>query len=330
MAAPMLPLLLGTGFWNQYQEDEARRRQEEAIRGTVSAFGAQDVAPNPADASMGLGQPSHVPGLDARQQEQVSRMLLLGGAPAQQAAALLGGQMGLPEELDKDILEFQQAQRLGLLGEDVGYSDFKKLGGINTNIYNSDFATKPLGLDANKWLMPDGSHPDPNMTAMDASNAGAKPKPSASDVKTGQKFEEKRGALNILRGSMERYAAMINKHGTEMSLFGLNAEDTTELSSAYTNLMIQAKELYNLGVLQGPDMQILEEALPNPTKWHNQGYSRQALMNGLNTLTFLLNDKYRAVGSEFGRDLSGDEIQPYRVVGEAGEQTGDGGVWEEY
>lgn len=45
----------------------------------------------------------------------------------------------------------------------------------------------------------------------------------------------------------------------------LKPQDRARIQSKYNNMMLQAKEAYNLGVLNGPDKQILEEIIYNPT-----------------------------------------------------------------
>ena len=42
-------------------------------------------------------------------------------------------------------------------------------------------------------------------------------------------------------------------------------EQKSKLQTAYNDMMIEMKELFNLGVLQGPDFMIMERTLTNPT-----------------------------------------------------------------
>ncbi len=331
MVLPLLPLL-GVAAGAEYGLNRlGRHMRENDLRTAMQAFGEQNAMPNPADASMGLGQPFMTPGMSLGDQERHVQMGLLGGPHAQQSAALLGQHMAgpVPPDLDKDIIEFQQAQQLGLIQPDMSYVDFAgiRTPQTTTNINTGDFHTKPLGKEARDWVMSGGDSPSAQMTPAQAVAAGAQPRQTATQQKAGVKFKEEKGKLDVLRNSMDRYAAMINKHGAQFSLLGINDADATEISAAYTNLMIQAKELFNLGVLQGPDMAIIEQALPNPTSIQNQFTSKQAFMNGVNTLVQLLNDKYTALGGTYNRNV--DLVQPFKVVGEGSGNGAAGGVWED-
>jgi hypothetical protein len=60
----------------------------------------------------------------------------------------------------------------------------------------------------------------------------------------------------------------IQEFRNELSNFSrfdlLKPKDRARIQSKYNNMMLQAKEAYNLGVLNGPDKQILEEIIYNP------------------------------------------------------------------
>ncbi len=86
----ILPLLGLAGAAEYGLTNWRDARQEEQLRSLIGSFGQQTAGPNPADAAMGMGQPTMTPGLDARQQEQMYQMASAGGPFAQQAAALLG------------------------------------------------------------------------------------------------------------------------------------------------------------------------------------------------------------------------------------------------
>jgi hypothetical protein len=61
----------------------------------------------------------------------------------------------------------------------------------------------------------------------------------------------------------------IQEFRNELSNFSrfdlLKPKDRARIQSKYNNMMLQAKEAYNLGVLNGPDKQILEEIIYNPS-----------------------------------------------------------------
>lgn len=57
----------------------------------------------------------------------------------------------------------------------------------------------------------------------------------------------------------------------------LNPDQRAEMGNAYNNMMLQAKEAYNLGVLNGPDYDILQSVVKDPTKLTSVLTSNQAL-----------------------------------------------------
>lgn len=64
----------------------------------------------------------------------------------------------------------------------------------------------------------------------------------------------------------------------------LSPDDRAAMGNAYNNMMLQAKEAYNLGVLNGPDYDILQSVVKDPTKWTSIAVSNEALGNQAKSL----------------------------------------------
>ena len=62
-------------------------------------------------------------------------------------------------------------------------------------------------------------------------------------------------------GALDRYEAQFSRTGAKV----VPDAEKMALNTAYKDLMLQLKELFNLGVLNGPDLQIMEEYVQNPT-----------------------------------------------------------------
>jgi hypothetical protein len=60
----------------------------------------------------------------------------------------------------------------------------------------------------------------------------------------------------------------LNKYQNELKGFtvttALQPDERARIGTAYQNALLQAKEIYNLGVLNGPDKAILEQIISNP------------------------------------------------------------------
>ena len=65
-----------------------------------------------------------------------------------------------------------------------------------------------------------------------------------------------------LSSSLDYLDSLLEKHGTE--LFG---QDAKQMETVYTDILLKAKEAYNLGVLSGPDLALMESVLNDPTSF---------------------------------------------------------------
>lgn len=61
--------------------------------------------------------------------------------------------------------------------------------------------------------------------------------------------------------SMDRLKELVTKYGTENPY----SEAGKKISSEARNAQLIAKEIYNLGVLNGPDLSLMESIIPNPS-----------------------------------------------------------------
>lgn len=64
-----------------------------------------------------------------------------------------------------------------------------------------------------------------------------------------------------LRDAIGEYRSQLDTHSKADVL---NPAARAEMGTKYQNMMLQAKEAYNLGVLNGPDMKVLESVITNP------------------------------------------------------------------
>ena len=93
----------------------------------------------------------------------------------------------------------------------------------------------------------------------------------AQDYKTGGTTVNVGGVSEPVRkeilaqGNMEdalnRYEELLNEYGTET----IPGEGKSRLRAAYTEVLLQAKEMANLGALTGPDLQLIQDTLSDPT-----------------------------------------------------------------
>ncbi len=81
---------------------------------------------------------------------------------------------------------------------------------------------------------------------------------------TGPDETKRKAALDVvgrMEGSLDRYQSALMESGAEI----LPGSAKLGLEAAYTDLMLEAKELFNLGVLNGPDLMLMQQYVRDPT-----------------------------------------------------------------
>lgn len=90
---------------------------------------------------------------------------------------------------------------------------------------------------------------------------------------------KRKAALNTvgrMQDGLDRYRKILGKHGAEV----MPGPDKMELKAAYTNLLMEGKELFNLGVLNGPDLEIMQQYMQDPTTLRAKGYEAVGGLEG--------------------------------------------------
>jgi hypothetical protein len=93
-----------------------------------------------------------------------------------------------------------------------------------------------------------------------------------------------------------------------------NPDKRAEMGNAYNNMMLQAKEAYNLGVLNGPDYAILQKVVRDPTNpssllFTNKALDKQA-ENLRNTAQSIVKNAYMSQGREVPADIAKKLVKP--------------------
>lgn len=81
-----------------------------------------------------------------------------------------------------------------------------------------------------------------------------------------------------------------------------------EMGNLYNNMMLQAKEAYNLGVLNGPDYEILQKVVKDPTNITSLAFTNNALSKQADSLrktaSDIVKNAYMSQGREVPVDIS--------------------------
>lgn len=111
--------------------------------------------------------------------------------------------------------------------------------------------------------------------------AGVGPKP---EKPTAQQQQQVVG-VNNTRNAIETYREALKNFG---SMDVLNPAKRAEIGTAYNNMLLQAKEAYNLGVLNGPDYMILQQVITNPASATGAITPRKSLESQLTQLDSIM------------------------------------------
>jgi hypothetical protein len=98
----------------------------------------------------------------------------------------------------------------------------------------------------------------------------------------------------------------ISDYQKKIASFGVkdfaNPNKRAEMGNAYNNMMLQAKEAYNLGVLNGPDYDILQRVVKDPTNISSLAFTNDALSKQAdslrNTAKTIVSNAYMSQGRE--------------------------------
>jgi hypothetical protein len=89
-----------------------------------------------------------------------------------------------------------------------------------------------------------------------------------------------------------------------------NPKSIAVLEQSVRDLQLRLKEQpYNLGVLNGPDLMLIEQIVANPSKLKNAAF-RQAIAPRLANLADILGDQYRSEAERFGAQGGAETVLP--------------------
>ena len=118
-----------------------------------------------------------------------------------------------------------------------------------------------------------------------------------------QEFQKQSTSLNNLEEGLKKYKETFSRTGTRL-LTGAWSKDAradyTELQTKYKDIMLQAKEAYNLGVLNGPDLTILESILLDPTSIKGKYLGDKAVMQNIDDFFQIIDRNRKSLSTVYG------------------------------
>lgn len=140
--------------------------------------------------------------------------------------------------------------------------------------------------------------PDPNDPSKVVPMSGGPSDPAAS-----KEGREQAGNIARVDQALNNYRQAVTTVGTKV----IPGPEKLRLSSAHTDLLMEMKELYNLGVLNGPDYELMLSVIKDPTSvWTvGQGYTGDDLLKQLDSVVIPKLDAAKKLYREkYGRNFN--------------------------
>lgn len=113
-----------------------------------------------------------------------------------------------------------------------------------------------------------------------------------------------------LSNALNKYESIIAKGG----ITALPGEKKQELQTLNRDIQLMAKEAYNLGVLNGPDLQILESVIIDPTSLgsnFNPAVGTKGVLNNIKRVKEIVERQRQSLQSTYGREIP--QTKPYEL-----------------
>ena len=181
----------------------------------------------------------------------------------------------IPKKTEQQI-NYEAAKVDGFKGSFTDYknqmSDYQKA--------ELDIQKKRLALEGANANKPQIVETVNGFVAIDARTGVATPVTANGQPLMGTKGNLPEAATKQVTGATNLKDAITN-YKTKLESFSTidmaNPNARANMGNAYNNMMLQAKEAYNLGVLNGPDYQILQSVVKDPTSAGALFVSKKAL-----------------------------------------------------
>jgi len=131
----------------------------------------------------------------------------------------------------------------------------------------------------------------------------------AKDVKPTAEYMKQAEAYQNMDDALTGYKKVLSNFDTTSML---NPTKRAEMGTAYQNTLLQAKEIYRLGVMNGPDKQILESIINNPLDVKSIIIPKDALMKQADDLQAIIkrgNDNLAKVNKQPSMALNSQPAQ---------------------
>ena len=119
-----------------------------------------------------------------------------------------------------------------------------------------------------------------------------------------RQFKKSVSGLDLLNTTMDSYEATLKQYGGPQGIKGpWNVEHANAIEAARNNVLVLAKELYELGALVGADFSIIEAAIKPATGFESTGQTNETIAASLGQVRSMLQNKMSQIPEDFILDV---------------------------
>jgi hypothetical protein len=149
--------------------------------------------------------------------------------------------------------------------------------------------------------IPSGYRPNADGTGLEPIPGGPADKPEVEYTATERsKYKAQAQGLDAIEFAVKEYRDAVKRHGTKL-IANPNDTDVAELEGTHNSLMMLLKspDMFQLGVLTGPDLDLLEKSVTPPTGRKSFGADADTIGTRLNVLDRFLAQKRGSIPQQF-------------------------------
>jgi hypothetical protein len=139
-----------------------------------------------------------------------------------------------------------------------------------------------------------------------ANGKQVQPKPDGKPMGLTGEPAKRAEAMSAVTKELAAYRSMLAEQGP--SLMNLRNEDKTRIESQYGNLQMTLKEAYNLGVLNGPDLALIEKQITPPVGLAAMAKGKDALLGQVDQVGAGMKRRQQAQGEVYGTQQAAPDV----------------------
>lgn len=210
-----------------------------------------------------------------------------------------GGQIYLRDPITNQLSKLGDKTQTpdSVASNKLGWANF----GLSRERLNFDQTQPKNQYDADRGVMVDTRTGTATPVMQGGQPMGAKPKDTPVE------FKKSTAGLNELENGLKSYEEVLKKHGTGVTA---TKEARAELRGAFTAVQMGLKNAMELGALAGPDLDLLNGMLLDPTSPKSVFLGAKGLQQQIDTARDYLGNRGRAVYEAHGQTVPEKYLKP--------------------